>query len=172
MTCFPPWHYGSASYLFHYLLCPTFFVILIFFFLSLLWRWLLFLFVKHSFSLFFIFNWQFWLSHFSYSLSLLFSTLLFFIPTFRVITHTSHPQLMVFPWVEVHITQGRVRAKTRSVSALATLNLCFWPMLRCTCPKRDMSKEGQGQHIIPRKDELGLKRKVHSKLKSFGSKMD
>ena len=36
------------------------------------------------------------------------------------------------------------------VSALATLNLCFWPKLRCTCPRRD-----QGQHIIPREGELG-----------------
>ena len=65
-----------------------------------------------------------------------------FILTFWVITHNSHPQLMVLSWVKVHITQGWVRSKTKSVFALATLNLCFWPKLRCTCPTKN-----HGQHI-------------------------
>ena len=45
--------------------------------------------------------------------------------------------------------QGWVRADTRSIYALATLNLCFFPKLRCTCQRKD-----EGQHIINKECEL------------------
>ena len=119
-------------------------------------------------TLFFSSFFLYWIDHFDLVTSLVhcpfsFPHYSFFIPTFQVITHNSHPQLMALPWVEVHITQCWVRAKTSSVSALATLNLCFWQKLRCTCPRRD-----QGQHIIPREIKLVKKMKVYNKLKLFG----
>ena len=155
LTCFPSWYYGEAYHLFHYLLCPTFHDIFIL--ISLLWKWLLLIFVQHSFSLsfFFIFSLQFWLSHFSCSLSIFFSTLHFFIPTFQVINYNSHPQHMVLPWVEVHITQGWITSKTRLDSASATMNLWYWPIFWFTYPRRV-----QGQHSIPREVELVKKTKV------------
>ena len=81
-----------------------------------------------------------------------FLSLYSFNPTFQSIPHNSHPQLMALPWVKVHNTQSWVRAIKRLFTALATLNLCFWHKLRCTCPRRD-----KAQHIILRKDQLGWK---------------
>ena len=133
---------------------------LIFSFLSLLGKWILLLFVQH----FFLYSIDNFDSHFSCSLSFFFSTLLFFIPTFWVITHNNHFSFMALPWVEVHITQGWVRDKMRPVSALSTHNLCFWSKLRCTCPRRE-----QSQHIIPREVELVKKGKVYYRIKIFGS---
>ena len=82
--------------------------------------------------------------------------------TFRVTTHNSHPQLMAFPRVEVHITQCWVRDKTRSVCKLASLNLGFLPKLRCTCSRRN-----QGQHIKLREGELVKKIKTYYRLNIF-----
>ena len=89
------------------------------------------------------------------TLLLFFLSFCSFNPTFQSIPQNSHPQLMALPWVKVHNTQCRVRAITKVVYELATLKLCFLNKLRCTCPRRD-----QGQHIVPRKDQLGWKRKV------------
>ena len=107
--------------------------------------------ISCKFFFFFIFHsTNFWVT-----LLLFFLSLCSFNPTFQSIPHGSHPQLMALPWVKVHNTQSRVRAITKVVYLLATLNLCYWRKLRCTCPRRD-----QGQHIVSRKDQLWWKRKV------------
>ena len=159
MTFCPPWHIGSALYLF---ISPSFsysFTLLFPFFLHLC-KWLFSFLVCNS--------WIFFLSTSSWvTLLLFFLSLCSFNPTFQSIPHNSHPQLMALPWVKVHNTQSWVRAIKRLFTALSTLNLCFWHKLRCTCPRRD-----QGQHIVPRKDQMGWRRKIYFKLKLFVSIRD
>ena len=167
MTCLPSFTYRLSVLPFHcsiplfflysYILSPCYFP----FFLHLC-KWL-----SSFLACIFFFFFTFLSTNFWVTLLLFFLSLYSFNPTFQSIPHNSHSQLMALPWVKVHNTQSWVRAIKRLFTALATLNLCFWHKLRCTCPRRD-----QGQHIIPRKDQLGWKWKVYFKLKSFGSKRD
>ena len=99
-------------------------------------------------------SWIFFSTSSWVTLLLFFLSLCSFNPTFQSIPQNSHPQRMSLPWVKVHNTQSRVRTITKVVYALATLNLCFWHKLRCTCPRRD-----QGQHIVHRKHSVGVKKK-------------
>ena len=144
------------TYLFDYLLCPTFHVNLIFFYLNFLWKWLLFVFVQPFISLY--------IYIYVCVCVCVFVCLCVYIYNNN---NNSHPQLMDFTWLKVHITQGGVRDKTRSFSPSTTLNFCFFPKWRCTCLKRD-----QHQYIAPREVDLVKKRKVYYCLKLFESKRD
>ena len=157
MTCCPPWYIGLMYHIFIVLFRPIsqFSFYLAFF-------PLLSLYVSDSSLFLCLFCFYSWVT-----VVFFFLPLYSFNPTFQSIPHNSHPQFMALLWVKVHNTQDWVRATTRLFSALATLNLCFWHKPRCTCPRRD-----QGQYIVPRKDQLGWKRMIYFKLKSFGSRRD
>ena len=159
MTFCPPWHIGYTYHFLSFYLAQFLIFFHIFFssFIICVSDSLLFLLV---FTIFFYFT---FVSTGSWvTLLLFFLSLCSFNPTFQSIPHNSHPQLMALPWVKVHNTQSWVRDIKRLFTALATLNLCFWHKLRCTCPRKD-----QGQHIILRKNQLGWKWKVYFKFKSF-----